>query len=482
MSGLRWSAGVRLASQAFTWAVTLIVVRLLSPADYGLLAMAMIFVGFLTMVAEFGLGPAVVQKEEVEDHELRKAFGLILTIHASLFLLLFLAAPLISSFFAEPRLVLLIRVLSALFLISAFQVMPDALLQRRMEFRRRSLNDFGGAMLGSVTTLLGALAGWGVWALVAGSFMTQCWKSIGLNRIAPYLHWPIFNFRGVRELLVFGGHFSVTQILWFLFTQADIFIGGKFLGKELLGFYSVAVHLASLPNQRISGIINQVAFPAFSRMQNDLARISSSLLAGARLLSFFSFPILWGISSVAPEIVYLILGPKWIPATLPLQVLSIVMPLRMMSNFVPNAVQGMGRADVVMKNVLFAVVVAPLASLVGVQWGVIGLAMAWLVWAPLVFLQSMYRSLPVVGVRFGELARAMWPSAAAAAVMYAAVAGLRSMMVADEPRWLHLAALVFAGAMSYAAASFVLNLGGVREVRKLIRNLFVTKNALPSRD
>src|SRR5207249_10362797 len=104
LSGLRWSAGVRLGSQLFTWVVTLVVVRLLAPEDYGLLSMAMVFVGFLYMVAEFGLGPAVVQKADVSETELRKAFGLVVVIHAVLCVSLAAAAPLIAAFFAEPRL------------------------------------------------------------------------------------------------------------------------------------------------------------------------------------------------------------------------------------------------------------------------------------------------------------------------------------------------------------------------------------------
>ena len=164
---------MRLFSQSFTWAVTLVVVRLLTPADYGLLAMAMIFVGFLSRLAELGLGSAVVQRAEVDTPLLRKAFGLILLVHASLFLLLFISAPLISAFMGEPRLVSLVRVLSALFLISAFQVVPEALLQRRLEFRRQSLNDFRSVIVGSLAVLAAALAGWGVWSLVLGSFTTQ---------------------------------------------------------------------------------------------------------------------------------------------------------------------------------------------------------------------------------------------------------------------------------------------------------------------
>lgn len=469
MSGLRWSVGIRFASQVFTWAITLVVVRLLSPADYGLLAMATIFVAFLYMIAEFGMGPSVVQQAEITLPELRKAFGLVLAIHASLFLMLMLAAPLIAAIFDEPRLVAVLRVLSGLFLISGFQVIPEALLQRQMEFRRRSLNDFAGAILGSLTTLMGALVGWGVWALVAGSFVNQLWKSVGLNRIAPFLHRPDFSLKGTRHLLVFGGNLTAAQILWFLVNQTDVFIAGKWLGKEQLGFYSVAMHLASLPNGRIMGIINQVAFPAFSRMQHDSARVASGVLTGVRVLAFFAFPILWGISSVAPEFVSLILGVKWIPATVPLQVLALIMPLRMMSSFMPNALQGIGRSDILLWNVIFAALVMPAAFMVGVHWGLEGLSVAWLIVSPLVFLENMRRALPPLGLRLRNLGVALARPALAGALMYATVEGTRYLLPPMTTGAVKLGTLIAVGGLTYTAAALVLNRQGCREVLGLLR-------------
>jgi teichuronic acid exporter len=470
MSGLRWTASVRLASQIFTWAITLVVVRLLSPGDYGLLAMAMVFVAFLHMFAEFGLGPSVVQKPEITLSELRKAFGLVLALHASLFLSLVVAAPLIAAFFDEPRLTSVVRALAALFLVSCFQVIPNALLQRRMEFRRRSLNDLVAAVLGSLMTLTGALMGWGVWALVAGTFVNQLWKSIGLNRIAPFPHLPDLSLKGTRHILAFGGNLTGAQILWFLVNQADVFIAGKWLGKELLGFYSVAMHLASLPNGRIMGIINQVAFPAFSRMQHDPARLSSSVLAGVRLLAFFAFPVLWGISSVAPEIVSVILGPKWIAATTPLRVLALIMPLRMMSSFMPNALQGIGRSDILAWNAVFAGVVMPVGFIIGVRWGgVDGLSLVWLVGWPLVFVENMRRALPPLGLRLRDISAALARPAFAGALMYATVEASRYLLPAATSGVARLAALIAIGALAYAGGALAVNRHGCREVLRLVR-------------
>ena len=196
LSGFRWTATVRLLSQMITWAITLVVIRLLTPTDYGLLAMATVFIAFLSMFSEFGLGPAVVQKRDVDDELLRRVFGLVLVIHVSLTGMLVLGAPLIASFYAEPRVVPVVQVLALQFIIAAFSVVPDAQLQRRMEFRNRSLLDLSGAMVGSATTLTMAFMGAGVWALVTGSLLGALWRTIGINWLSPFVRWPDFWLKG----------------------------------------------------------------------------------------------------------------------------------------------------------------------------------------------------------------------------------------------------------------------------------------------
>jgi O-antigen/teichoic acid export membrane protein len=180
---------------------------------------------------------------------------------------------------------------------------------------------------------------------------------------------------------------------------------------------------------------------------------------------------MWGLASVAPQFVSVILGVKWLPAIPTLTILALIMPLRMVSNFVPTAIQGVGRSDIVLKTVAFATIVAPASMLVGVQWGLIGLTLAWLAWAPLVFLFSMIRSLPVVGVQVGELLRAMAGAAMAAAVMGGVVVVARFLLEPRISAGLTLAALVAIGAITYAASSWLFNGKGLREVIALARGL-----------
>ncbi len=479
LSGFRWTASVRLASQLITWGITLMVIRLLSPADYGLLAMATVFVSFLTMFSELGLGAAVVQKAEVDEPLLRRVFGIVLVIHFSLAILLLLAAPLIASFYDEPRVIPVVRVLSLQFVLAGFAVIPDAQLQRKMEFRNRSLLDLSNAVLASLTTLALALSGAGVWALVAGALLSQLGKTIGLNWMSPFLRWPDFSLTGMRSLLRFGGHFTAIQVFWMFLSQVDILICAKWLGNEVLGFYSVAMHLASLPSQRLSGLVNQVAFPTFSRMQDDIKKVRESVLMGVRVLSFFAFPVLWGMSSIAPEIVDVILGAKWAASTMPLQLLALIIPLRMVANFVATALQGIGRSDIVLRNVIWASLITPPAFLIGVSgWGLLGLCVAWLLASPLVFLQSMVRGLPVFGLRLGQLATSLLPAAAASSGMYVAVTAMRLSLTGEQTGVLRLLILLGVGGVSYAVMSCGFNRHGMREVLGLLRSLATARRQL----
>ena len=481
LSGFRWTASVRLLSQVITWAITLVVIRLLAPADYGLVAMATVFIAFLQMFSEFGLGPALVQKAELDDRTLRQTFGIVLAINLALAVLLALTAPLIGVFFAEPRVVPVIRVLALQFVIGAFGVIPNVLLQRQMEFRKRSLLELIGAIFASVTTLAFAYAGAGVWSLVVGSIVGHVWTTVGINVLAPFLRWPELSMQGMRSLLTFGGHLTVAGAIGTFVSQIDVIICARLLGNEILGFYSVGVQLASLPSQKIAGLINQVAFPTFSRMQHNVRNVSENVLLGIRLLSFFAFPVLWGVSSIAPEVVEVILGAKWMQAVVPLQVLALIIPLRTIASFVAIAAQAMGRSDIVLRNTIWAAMAAPPMLFVGAYTGgLIGLCLAWLVLSPLLFLFNIKRYASGIGLRAGEIFTAMMPASVAGLAMYGAVVAVRYVLFdSGYGGATRMGVLIASGALVYCAASLMLNRKGVLEVLGMIRSIALSKRASP---
>ena len=467
-SGFAWTTGSRILSQFVAWAVTIFVIRILSPTDYGLLAMATVLISFLGLFSELGLGSAIVQAGEHDVQTLRKIYGIVLLVHGSIFAILYVIAPFVASYFSEERLTFLIRVMGLHFLIIAQGVIPNAMLQRDLEFKNRSILGLVVNVIQGVATLGLAFAGFGVWSLVLGSLLQVALQTLGLNILQPFLLKPSFAFKGLRGLFAFGGYVSSSRFIWYLYTQADIIIGGRLLGKEQIGYYSVGLNLASLPMQRISAILNEVAFPAFAHLRAEPAQVAHHALQAVRLVSFIAFPIFWGISAIAREIVEVLIGPNWEPAILPLQLLAIVMPLRMIGQLMPPTLHGLGKANLECYNQLIICVAMILAFMVGVRWGIVGLSIAWVVVFPLTLLENLRRWLPVIGLRTSQLMGVILRPAAAGGGMFAVVFAFREMGLSHG--LVGLMMLIFVGVVSYAALSMLLNRDGLNQVVTLFRS------------
>ncbi len=469
ITGLKWTAGGKLGAQLITWGITLVVMRLLTPEDYGLLAMASIFFALMLMLSEAGLTPALIQKQDLDETSLRSVFAIVIMMNIGLLLVLNLLAPLIAAFFDEERLISILRVLSLHFLLGIFSKLPVVRLYRQLKFKSLSLIHLVAAIAGSILTLLLALAQFGVWALVLGNLLASILHIVAVNIAAPSHLLPRFSLAGMRGLLSFGGNVTLARLLWFFFTQVDVVIVGKLLGKEMLGFYSVSMQLASLPVQRISAIINQVAFPVFSKIQDNREQFRSFVLKAIRLLSLIAFPVLWGISSVANEIILLFLGQKWHSAILPLQLLALMMPLRMVVNFLPSAMDALGRPDIGVKNVLLASIVMPIAFLIGSQWGIVGIALAWVTVYPLILIINIHRMFQVVGLRLHDFWYVITPAMSSGMGMYLAV-WIADISIADNiNQWAKLLMMIAAGGAAYGGLTMLFNRRGYNEIIDLMR-------------
>jgi len=466
--GVKWVAGAKLASQLITWGVTIYVMRLLAPSDYGLLAMCTVVLGLLGMFAEVGLGPALIQRKEVSEQDLRQAMGVVWLVNLGLFLLANALAPLVAAFYGEPRLQPLLHVLSLQFLLLPLAIVPDVRLQRRLEYKQRSLVELSAALVGSQATLFMALFGAGVWSLVAGMLATQAWRMGALNWCAPGQPRPEWSPKGMGSLLGFGGSLTATRLLWYSFTQADVAIVGRVLGDQALGWYSVSMHLASLPVQRMAGILNQVLFPILSRNQHDLPAIRAGVLQMLGYIGLLSFPLLWGMASVAPEIVSVVLGKGWEGAVLPLQVLCLVMPFRTLTQMLPTVTDALGQPGINFRNVLLSCLLMPPAFYLGTRWGIKGVAYAWLLAYPVVLFFNMRRMLAAIGVPAEAVARRAGPAVLCAALMFGAVTLLRAPL-AGQPRPWALLAEVLGGMLAYGLASMLLNRAMVAEVRGVLQ-------------
>jgi len=470
LHSLKWLAGARLAGQLVAWAITIVVIRILKPADYGLMAIAEVMIGFAALFQELGLYSAMVQKRDLTERQIEQAFGLLIIANTGIYVLVFALAPFLAHFFGDPRLTTIVRVLGIQFPLASVGVVQDAMLSRSMRFKRKSIANVVIVLGNGFTTLGFALTGAGVWALVAGSLAGSVIRPVALSLAARHWCRPRFSREGMAEMLHYGSFVTASGFLWYVYSRSDVFVIGKILGKEILGFYSIAMQLASLPIQKVGEILNQVGLAAYSSIQHDMAAIRSHYLKAIRMLSFVAFPIFWGISSISPELVNVVLGQRWSPAILPLQLLSLIMPLRMVSHS-GSPLAAIGKPQIGTLNHFIALVIMPPAFVLGAYYGgLFGVSLAWVIAYPVVVLLRLGISMRPMGLTRRDYFAAMAGPAMGGAFMYLTVMLVRVTVARPwlGPR-LGLVLLVGVGVLTYVAFMWLLRRKDCKEVLQLVR-------------
>ncbi len=474
ISSIKWTAFGKAASQAISWVVTLYVIRILAPGDYGLMAMASVVIAFLSTFNEFGLGTALVQSKNIDDKHIGAVYGAMLLLGMVLSALLALAAPWIALFFDEPRLAPILSVAGLQFVLNAASVVPESMMQRSMQFKPLSLADLLGAATASLATLALALGGHGVWSLVLGNLAGVLVRLTVLIALNPRRVSPNGHFKAAATLLSFGSYVTAGRFVSYFMSQADVFIGAKLLGKDALGLYTVALQLASLPVNKAMSIVNQVAFSAISRLQDQQAQMQAGLTQALRWLAYLATPVVYGLACVAPDFVPLVLGPQWTDAVLPLHLVALVMPLRMIGALFSTAVNALGRADIGFKNTLTGAAILPLCFWVGVQWGAPGLAGAWVVGVPTVLLINFRQTSRVIGLTARQVVQAVAVPFACAGVMAMVLLVARGFITQQQPTWTGLVAQIVIGALVYTGTALLLD----AQLRTKAVQLFNTVRAL----
>jgi O-antigen/teichoic acid export membrane protein len=374
----------RWLTQVLVWAVTLIVARLLRPYDYGLMTTGTIFVGLADLLAEAGVSRALIQKDEVGDEDLAEGFTLCLVFSLVLYGLLFAVAGPAAVFLDIPEFTPFLRVLALLVLLVPFRSIPLALLDRELRLGKQSAVHVASAVVQASLVLGLAAAGFGFWALAAGVLSARVLETVALSYYAgwrPRLRKPGARARG---LLGFGVYLTLGTLLWFVYSNADFAVVGKLAGPVALGFYSLAFQLISLPVQKLTANVNQIAYPVFCRLQHDRARVRSWYLRLTVLLSFLGMPAMAGMALVAEDGFSVVLGEKWLRAVLPFQLLSIAGIALVIGSSLPPLFNALGRPDINFKYTAACALVFPVSFFVmGLFQGVIGICLVWLVFYPL---------------------------------------------------------------------------------------------------
>lgn len=467
ISGLRWQVAAKVGSQLISWGVMIAVMRMLAPADYGLMAMVMVIVGLTALVSELGLGVALVRAPDATVTLQRHVSGIALMAAGVLYALLLALAPASAWAFDEPRLWLLTAIAGLQLPLTAVAVVPESMARRAMVFKPLSIIELCTQVGGALVTLGLAWSGVGVWALVAGHLASAGIKSTLLvARFGTVM--PSFQLRQQRQLLGFGGSLTVNRVLWYFTTQADVFIAGRVLGAQLLGLYAVAVNLASLPMQKLMAVSNQVAFSAFAKLQGDRPALLDALQKSMAVLLAIATGVLWAMAGVASDLIPWLLGAKWTAAVPLLQLVALVVPLRIATSTTSTAIIASGMVGTDLRNTLVsAAIMVPSFALGAYHGGVVGLAMAWAIGYPVVALILFYRARQVLGFGFRRVLRAFSAPVIAGVLMLGVMFTTAALMPA-APVFVRLVAQCTVGAMTYLAVLLLMDRSLIEHGRSLL--------------
>ncbi|WEK44742.1 MAG: lipopolysaccharide biosynthesis protein [Candidatus Sphingomonas colombiensis] len=464
-----WRSGSQILAQLVQWAATFLVIRILSPHDYGLYAMTGVVLVFLNMLNGYGLASGLVQRQAITHHEVRQLFGMLIALNLTLALAQLALAPLAASYYRQPEVATLLRVQSLLYIATPFIALPYALLSREMDFRRQAKVNMIASMVSASTALAGAFAGLGVWTLVFAPMALFFTRAIGMTIAARALVWPSFDFRGAGGLARFGGVMAASQLFWFLQSQADVFIAGRHFTPHMLGIYTTSLFLTQIFVSKFVPPLNEVAFSAYARIQHDTDATAAAFLKAVRVIMLVALPFYFGLATTAEPLVLTMLGDKWAEAIPVVRLLACAMPFMTLQVLFSPACDALGRPGIGVRNGATGALILATAFLIAVRWDAIGLGWAWICAYPIYLAFTCWRSLPIIGASFPRMAAAIAPPLAAATAMAAAVLLVDAKLPPLAPGF-HLAVLVAVGAAIYGGALLTFARGTIIELVALIRH------------
>jgi teichuronic acid exporter len=378
MSGLAWSVASKLITQVFSWVSTFFVIRMLTPEDYGLMAIAAVFFMLVTMFTTNGLSSALVNEQKRSPRASNLIFTFSIAVNLVLTAGIYISAPYIAEWYENESLTAVLWTMAAISPLSSFIVVPAAHLQMEMRFKEKALIESVSMLCSAVTAIsLAYYLEQGYWALVYSTVVLTVSRAIGFNLVSKSYYRPTFDFSGAKPIYSFAWNMQMGSLVWFVYTRADTIILGKFLGLEKAGIYNVANEVASIPMNKVMMIMNDVAFAAFNKVKSDIEAAKIYLQKALRLMAIVAFPVFYGISAVSDEIVYVLLGEKWIQAGPIIALFALIIPFRMINILLNNFISGMGETKFGFYNALITGFFLISSLFIGAPYGLEVAAKSW---------------------------------------------------------------------------------------------------------
>lgn len=349
VKGTVWSSLDAFLGQGITFLVGLVLARLLSPEEYGLIAIITIFISVFNSIVDSGFSNALIRKQDATEVDYNTVFYTNLVISAVLSTALFFGAPLIADFFARPQLTPLTQAMSSIVVINAFSIVQNIRLTKNIDFKTKTKVSLIASVASGIIGIAMAFSGFGVWSLVAQQISKQLLNSVFLWVFNKWLPKLIFSWKSFKEMFDFGWKLLVSGLINTIWTEIYQVIIGKFYQPQTLGQYTRAQQFSSIFSSNLTSIIQRVSYPVLSQLQDDKERLKSGYKRIIKITMLVSFVLMLGLAAIAKPMILVLIGDKWLPAVPFLQILCFNMMLYPLHSINLNMLQVQGQSDLFLK-------------------------------------------------------------------------------------------------------------------------------------
>ncbi len=349
VSGLVWSFIDTFAGQGIQFIVGIILARILSPREFGLIGMITIFIAVSQSFIDSGFGNALIRKKDCSQDDYSTIFFFNLTTGTILFIILFLSGPAIGNFFKEPELIIIVQVFGLVLVIDSLSLIQRTILTKDINFKLQARISIIASLGSGAISIVMAYRGLGIWSLVAQRLSRQTFNSVFLWVWNGWKPTFTFSVRSFHELFGFGSKLLLSGLIDTFYNNIYYLAIGKFFSASELGYYARADQFKSLPSKNLNSIIGRVTYPILSSIQDDLPRLRNNYQKLIRSTMFLTFILMLLMAAVAKPLVLTLVGEKWLPCVIYLQMLCFVGMFYPLHALNLNMLQVQGRSDLFLK-------------------------------------------------------------------------------------------------------------------------------------
>lgn len=374
LSALFWKLLECGGTQGVQFIVQIILARILSPQEFGTIAIVMVFIQLANVFVESGFNTALIQKKEVDDIDFSSVLYLSLGVSIIVYGIIFSAAPFIASFYNQPVLIKVIRILAINLFIGVFNSIQNAFIARNMLFKKLFISSIGAATISGIIGVIAAYSGLGVWALVLQQLTSQLITAIILWFIVKWRPRLTFSITRIKALFSYGSKLLASGLLDTLYRNLRTLIIGKMYTPYILGYYNRGQQFPQLIVANINGSIQSVMLPALSAHQDDRKRVKEMMRRAIVSSSFLIFPMMVGMAVVAEPLVKIVLTDKWLPAVPFLQIACFTFALWPIHTANLQAINALGRSDIFLRLEIIKKIIGTIILCVSVPFGIYAIA------------------------------------------------------------------------------------------------------------